>query len=95
MKSVKYLTSQGELKRKDHSLIFRNDRGHVYIPIEGVKEIYCLNEVSLNSKLFDLLSKAVDLSQDSGHKKIKFFSAQQPFMECSTSQVDCQSEKSL
>lgn len=58
MKSVKYLTSQGELKRKDHSLIFRNDRGHVYIPIEGVKEIYCLNEVSLNSKLFDLLSKA-------------------------------------
>lgn len=58
MKSVKYLTSMGELKRKDHSLIFRHDRGHVYIPIEGVKEIYCLNEVSLNSKLFDLLSKA-------------------------------------
>jgi len=37
----------------------------------------------------------MDLSQDFGHKKIKFFAAQQPFMECSTSQVDCQSEKSL
>ncbi|MCJ7840936.1 type I-B CRISPR-associated endonuclease Cas1b [Lederbergia sp. NSJ-179] len=58
MKAVKYLTSMGELKRKDHSLIFRNERGHTYIPIEGVKEIYCLNEVSINSKLFELLSKA-------------------------------------
>lgn len=57
-KSVKYLMSIGELRRKDHSLIFRNEKGHTYIPIEGVKEIYCLNEVSLNSKLFDFLSKA-------------------------------------
>lgn len=57
-KSVKYLMSMGELKRKDHSLIFRNEKGHTYIPIEGVKEIYCLNEISLNSKLFDFLSKA-------------------------------------
>ncbi|TCS94949.1 type I-B CRISPR-associated endonuclease Cas1b [Hazenella coriacea] len=58
MKSVRYLTSMGELKRKDHSLIFRNDRGNNYIPIEGIKEIYCLNEVSINTKLLNLLSKA-------------------------------------
>lgn len=58
MKAVKYLTSMGELKRKDHSLIFRNEKGHIYIPVEGVKEIYCLNEVNLNSKLFDFLAKA-------------------------------------
>ncbi len=58
MKSVKYLLNMGELKRKDHSLIFRSEKGHVYIPVEGVKEIYCLNEISLNSKLFDFLSKA-------------------------------------
>lgn len=58
MKSVKYLMSIGELKRKDNSLIFRNEKGHTYIPVEGVKEIYCLNEISLNSKLFDFLAKA-------------------------------------
>lgn len=57
-KSVKYLMSIGELKRKDHSLIFRNEKGHTYIPVEGVKEIYCLNEINLNSKLLDFLSKA-------------------------------------
>lgn len=47
----------GELKRKDNSLIFKNEKGHTYIPIQGIKEIYCLNEVSMNSKLFDVLSK--------------------------------------
>ncbi|WP_459500536.1 type I-B CRISPR-associated endonuclease Cas1b [Bacillus sp. C1] len=55
--TTKYLLNMGELKRKDNSLIFRNENGHTYIPVEGVKEIYCLNEVSLNSKLFDFLSK--------------------------------------
>ncbi|WCN36618.1 type I-B CRISPR-associated endonuclease Cas1b [Aneurinibacillus uraniidurans] len=57
-RSTKYLMSMGELKRKDHSLVFRNDKGNTYIPIEGIKEIYCLNEVSLNTKLFQFLSKA-------------------------------------
>lgn len=56
--STKYLLSIGELKRKDHSLVFRNEKGNTYIPIEGVKEIYCLNEVSLNTKLFHFLSTA-------------------------------------
>lgn len=30
---------------------------NVYIPIENTKEIYCLNEVEINSKLLDFLSK--------------------------------------
>lgn len=47
----------GELSRKDDSLCFRNEKKHVYIPIENVKEIYCLNEVSINSKLLDFLAK--------------------------------------
>lgn len=58
MKAVKYLMTMGELKRKDNSLIFHNEKGKIYIPIEGIKEIYCLNEVSLNSKLFDFIAKA-------------------------------------
>ncbi|MED4936332.1 type I-B CRISPR-associated endonuclease Cas1b [Heyndrickxia coagulans] len=57
-KSTKYLLSMGELKKKDNSLVFKNERGHTYIPIESVREIYCLNEISLNSKLFHFLSNA-------------------------------------
>jgi len=46
----------GELTRKDNSLCFRKEGKNVYIPIENTKEIYCLNEVSINSKLLDFLS---------------------------------------
>lgn len=47
----------GELTRKDNSLCFRKDGKNVYIPIENTKEIYCLNEVSINSKLLDFLGQ--------------------------------------
>lgn len=47
----------GELTRKDNSLCFRKDGKNVYIPIENTKEIYCMNEVSINSKLLDFLSQ--------------------------------------
>lgn len=55
--STKYLTTVGELNRKDNSLIFRNNKGHTYIPVHGIKEIYCLNEVTINTKLLDFLAK--------------------------------------
>ena len=57
MGSTKYLMSMGELTRKDNSLCFRKDGKNVYIPIENTKEIYCLNEVSINTKLLDFLSQ--------------------------------------
>jgi len=47
----------GELTRKDNSLCFRKDGKNVYIPIENTKEIYCLSEVSINTKLLDFLSQ--------------------------------------
>ena len=47
----------GELTRKDNSLCFRKNEKNVYIPIENTKEIYILNEVSINTKLLDFLSK--------------------------------------
>lgn len=56
MGSTRYITSMGELSRKDNSLCFRKNGKNVYIPIEGTKEIYCLNEVSINTKLLDFLS---------------------------------------
>ncbi|MBN1052288.1 type I-B CRISPR-associated endonuclease Cas1 [Clostridium botulinum] len=57
MGSTRYISSMGELTRKDNSLCFRKDGKNVYIPIENTKEIYCLNEVSINTKLLDFLSK--------------------------------------
>ena len=57
MGTTKYISSMGELSRKDNSLCFRKDGKNVYIPIENTKEIYCLNEVGINSKLLDFLGK--------------------------------------
>ena len=48
----------GELKRKDNSIAFRNKKGNFYIPIEDTRELYCMNEVSLNTKFLDFVSKA-------------------------------------
>lgn len=57
-KHTKYIMSMGELSRKDNSILFKNEKGNNYIPIENVREIYCLNEVSMNTKFLDFISKA-------------------------------------
>lgn len=57
MGSTKYITSMGELTRKDNSLCFRKNGKNIYIPVEGTKEIYCMNEISINTKLLDFISK--------------------------------------
>ncbi|MCR8744473.1 type I-B CRISPR-associated endonuclease Cas1b [Romboutsia lituseburensis] len=57
MGSTRYITSMGELTRKDNSLCFRKNGKNVYIPVENTKEIYCLNEVSINTKLLDFLAR--------------------------------------
>lgn len=57
MGSTKYIMSPGELTRKDNSLCFRKNGKNVYIPIENTKEIYCLSEVTVNTKLLDFLSQ--------------------------------------
>lgn len=48
----------GELKRKDNSIAFSNEKGNFYIPIEDTKELYCLKEVSFNTKFLDFISRA-------------------------------------
>lgn len=57
MGKTKYITSMGELTRKDNSLCFRKNGKNVYIPVENTHEIYCMNEVSINTKLMDFLSQ--------------------------------------
>ena len=65
MGSTRYIMSMGEVSRKDNSLCFRSNGKNVYSPIENTKELYCLNEVSINSKLLDFLS--------SNHVVVHFF----------------------
>jgi len=55
---TRYIFSMGELKRKDNSIVFKNEKGNFYLPIEDTREIYCMNEVSLNTKFLDFVAKA-------------------------------------
>lgn len=56
--NTRYIFSMGELKRKDNSIAFRNEKGNFYIPIEDTRELYCMNEVSFNTKFLDFVAKA-------------------------------------
>lgn len=55
---TRYIFSMGELKRKDNSIAFVNEKGNFYIPIQDTRELYCMNEVSFNTKFLDFISKA-------------------------------------
>ncbi|MBD3808620.1 MAG: type I-B CRISPR-associated endonuclease Cas1 [Epsilonproteobacteria bacterium] len=55
---TRYIFSMGELSRKDNSIAFRNEKGNFYIPIKDTRELYCMNEVSFNTKFLDFISKA-------------------------------------
>ncbi len=57
-RKTRYISVTGELKRKDNSLLFRNAKGLNHIPIENTREIYCMNEISINTKLLDFIAKA-------------------------------------
>ena len=54
---TRYIFSMGELKRKDNSIAFSNEKGNFYLPIEETRELYCLNEVSFNTKFLDFIDK--------------------------------------
>lgn len=55
---TRYIFSMGELSRKDNSIAFRNEKGNFYIPVQDTREIYCMNEVSFNTKFLDFIAKA-------------------------------------
>ena len=59
MKSeTKYIFSRGDLTRQDFSIKYKNETGNFYLPIEKIKELYCFNELTLSTKLLDILSTA-------------------------------------
>jgi CRISPR-associated protein Cas1 len=55
---TRYIFSNGELFQKDLSICFKNEKGNFYIPVKDTKELYCFNEITLSTKLLDLLAKA-------------------------------------
>lgn len=58
MKSRLFVFSDGELKRKDNTLFFENDKGErKFIPIEGVQELMVFGEVSLNKRFLEFTSR--------------------------------------
>lgn len=54
----KYIFSKGDFTRSDFSIKFKNESGNFYLPIEKVKELYCFNEVTISTKLLDILATA-------------------------------------
>ena len=59
MKSeTKYIFSKGDLTRQDFSIKYKNSNGNFYLPIEKVKEIYCFNDITISTKLLDILASA-------------------------------------
>lgn len=54
----KYIFSTGDLSRKDFSIKYKNERGNFYLPIEKIKELYCFNDITISTKLLEILSTA-------------------------------------
>jgi len=52
-----YITQSGTLSRKDNTLWFENEGIKKAIPVESVDSLYCLGEITINSKLLAFLSQ--------------------------------------
>jgi len=57
MKKSLYIFSDGELKRKDNTLVYETQAGKRYFPVEDTKEIMAFGEVTFNKSLLEFLSQ--------------------------------------
>jgi len=57
MKDNFYIVQNGTLKRKENTVYFTNENIRKIIPIEKIHSVYCLGEISINSKLLTYLSR--------------------------------------
>ncbi|WP_110462637.1 type I-B CRISPR-associated endonuclease Cas1b [Ruminiclostridium sufflavum] len=55
---ARYIFSKGGLSRKDFSIQFRGDRGINYIPIADTRELYCFEDITISTKLLNLLANS-------------------------------------
>lgn len=54
MKKSAYIFNDGELKRKDNTLLFENEQDKKYLPIEDLSDIYIFGEVNVSKKFLEL-----------------------------------------
>jgi len=54
---ILYITQSGTLSRKDNTLLFKNEKIKKVIPIIWIEQIYCLWEITINSKLLQFLGQ--------------------------------------
>lgn len=52
-----YVFNDGEMRRKDNTLLFETKDGKKYIPVEEINNIWFFGEVTLNKTLLDFVSQ--------------------------------------
>lgn len=57
MKKSLYIFQNGELVRKDNTLLFKNEERQRYIPVENVNDIYIFGEVDVNKRFLEFASQ--------------------------------------
>lgn len=57
MKKSLYIFQSGRLHRKDNTLIFENEKGKKYIPVEDTNEIFIFGEVDVTKKFLEFASQ--------------------------------------
>ena len=55
--TVRYIFSRGALSDNDFSILFKNDNGNVYLPVENIKELYVFSDCTLTTKFISLIGK--------------------------------------
>lgn len=58
MKRPIYIFSSGDLKRKDNTIFFENERGKKYIPVENTSQIYVFGDVNINKRFLEFLTQS-------------------------------------
>lgn len=57
MKKSLYIFQNGELRRKDNTLLFENEEGKRVIPIEDTNDIYIFGEVDVTKRFLEFVSQ--------------------------------------
>jgi len=60
MKDSIYITKEGVIYRKDNTIVFQNEEQKHTLPIEAVKDIYCIGKVTIRSgAAYQLMEKSI------------------------------------
>lgn len=57
MKKTLYIFQNGQLRRKDNSLVFEGEQGKKYIPVENTNDIYIFGEIDVTKKFLEFVSQ--------------------------------------